>query len=146
MPLPDLNAAGDLPPGVHRATLREVVERFGAKVGRRGACTARLAHIAELARRTGHLRHLIIFGSYITAKQEPNDVDIVLVMDDAFRLDECPPELQALFEHALAQARYGASIFWIRPGMLLEETVEDFISYWQIKRGGDKRGIVDVTI
>ena len=146
MPLPDFNAAGDLPPGVHRATLREVIERFGATGGQRALCTARLAHVSELARRTGHLRRLIVFGSYITAKGDPNDVDIVLVMDDAFRFEECPPELRALFDHALAQARYGASIFWIRPGMLMEETVEDFIAYWQIKRGGDKRGIVNITI
>ena len=45
MPLPDFNAAGDLPPGVHRATLPEVLERFGAKVGQRGVCTARLSHM-----------------------------------------------------------------------------------------------------
>lgn len=146
MPLPDFNAAGDLPPGVHRATLPEVRERFGAKIGQRGVCTTRLAHISELARRTGHLRRLIVFGSYITAKRDPNDVDVVLVMDDAFRLEECPLELRALFDHALAQARYGASIFWIRPGMLIEESVEEFILYWQIKRSGGKRGIVDVTI
>jgi hypothetical protein len=146
MPLPDFTAAGDLPPGVHRATLWEVVERFGAKAGQRGVCTARLTHVSELARRTGYLRRLIIFGSYITAKRDPNDVDIVLVMDDAFRFEECPVELRALFDHALAQARYGASIFWIRPSLLIEETVEEFIAYWQIKRGGDKRGIVDVAI
>ena len=86
--------------------------------------------ISELARRTGHLRRLIIFGSYITAKRDPNDVDVVLVMDDAFRLEECRIlELRALFDHALAQARYGVSIFWIRPGMLMEETVEEFVVY-----------------
>jgi hypothetical protein len=30
--------------------------------------------------------------------------------------------------------------------MLIEETVEEFVQYWQIKRDGAKRGIVDVTI
>lgn len=54
-------------------------------------------------------------------------------------------EAQGLFDHAVAQARYGASIFWIRPGLLVGESVEDFIAYWQIKRDGSRRGIVEVV-
>ena len=30
MPLPDFNGAGDLPAGTHRATLDEVLTRFGS--------------------------------------------------------------------------------------------------------------------
>ncbi len=52
---------------------------------------------------------------------------------------------QGLFDHAVAQARYGVSIFWIRPGLLVGESVEDFIAYWQIKRDGSRRGIVEVV-
>jgi hypothetical protein len=146
MPLPQFNDLGDLPLGVHQATLDEVVARFSGQTARREACTRRLMHLVELARRAGHVQRLVVFGSYVTAKREPNDVDIILVMRDSFRLEECPMELRGLFDHAVAQARYGASIFWIRPAMLIEETVEEFILYWQIKRGGDKRGIVDVRI
>jgi hypothetical protein len=144
MPLPKFNAAGDLPPGVYRATLSEVAERFGSTVGQRAFCAQRLLHIHALAQRTGHLQSLVLFGSFITSKPEPNDVDIVLVMDDAFRLEDCPVEARGLFDHALAQARHGASIFWIRPALLLGESLDDFISYWQIKRDGSKRGIVEV--
>lgn len=143
MPLPDFNPSGDLPPGVHRATLKEVLERFGSPGGQRRICTQRLSHIYELAQRTGHLLQFVIFGSYVTAIPNPNDVDIVLVMNDAFHLEECPIEVQGLFSHAVAQARYGASIFWIRPG-LLRESVQDFIQYWGLKRDGSRRGIVEV--
>jgi hypothetical protein len=129
---------------VHRATLDEVLQRFGAASGRRAACTRRLAHIYELARRTGYLQRFVIFGSYVTGRRDPNDVDVVLVMDDAFHLEDCPLEAQGLFQHAVAQARYGASIFWMRPEMLRTESVEDFIAYWQIKRDGSRRGIVEV--
>jgi hypothetical protein len=31
MALPDFNNAGDLPEGVHRATLEEIVERFSGE-------------------------------------------------------------------------------------------------------------------
>jgi hypothetical protein len=103
-------------------------------------------HVVDLARRTGHLQHLILFGSYVTAKPEPNDVDVILVMRDSFRLEECPTESRGLFDHSVAQARYGASIFWIRPGLLIAETLEDFIAYWQVKRDGEKRGIVEMLL
>lgn len=144
MPLPPFNDMGDLPPGVYRATLDVVVERFGAVEGKRGLCTQRLQHICLLAQRTGHLQRLILFGSYVTAKQEPNDVDVMLVMEDSFRLEACPTEAQGLFDHAVAQARYGASIFWVRPALLFHESIEDFVAYWQTKRDGSKRGIVEV--
>jgi hypothetical protein len=105
-----------------------------------------MMHVVELARRTGHLQRLIVFGSYITAKLEPNDVDIILIMGDSFRLQECPTESTGLFDHPLAQARYGASIFWIRPALLIGEKLEDFIGYWQVKRDGEKRGIVEIVL
>ena len=71
-------------------------------------------------------------------------MDVVLVMDDAFRLEDCPIEGRGLFDHAVAQARYGVSIFWVRPELLIGESIEDFVAYWQIKRGGSRRGIVEV--
>jgi hypothetical protein len=145
MALPEFNQSGDLPTGVHRADMDEVATRFGRSFGQRGLVTQRLQHIYELAKRTQHLQRFVIFGSYITNKPEPNDVDVVLVMDGQFRLDDCPVESSGLFDHALAQARYGASIFWTRPNTLIGETMNEFISYWQIKRDGTQRGIVEVV-
>ncbi len=144
MPLPDFEATGDLPAGVHRARLEEVLQRFSARSGQRGVCTRHLVHAYELAQRTEHLQRFIIFGSYVTDKPEPNDVDVVLVMDDTFHLPECPVEARGLFDHAVAQARYGTSVFWIRPGLLFNVSVEDFIGSWQLKRDGSTRGIVEV--
>ena len=146
MTLPPGNEFGDLPPGVHRVTIDAVIQRFGRGSEQRRVVTGRLLHIFVLAQRTDHLSRLIVFGSYVTAKPNPNDVDIILIMDDEFRLEHCPIEARGLFDHATAQARYGASIFWVRPGLLLGETIEDFVSHWQIKRDGSKRGIVEVRV
>lgn len=85
MPLSPVNQAGDLPPGVHRATLEEVVARFGGPSIQRAAVTARLQQVYRLACSTGRLRSFPVFGSYVTAKAHPHDVDVVLIMDDAFR-------------------------------------------------------------
>jgi hypothetical protein len=146
MPLPDLNVSGELPTGVHRAMLDEVIQRFGSAGGQRRVCTLRLCHVYELAKRTGLLQQFVIFGSYVTAQANPNDIDVILVMDDAFRLEECPIEARGLFDHAVVQARYGASVFRLRPGLMTGESVDDFIAYWQLKRDGSRRGIVEVIL
>jgi hypothetical protein len=84
MPLPPFDHRGDLPEGVHRAALDEVLARFGQDTPQRQLVTARLLRVYELARKTGKLERFIIFGSYVTAKPAPNDVDIVLIMKDDF--------------------------------------------------------------
>ena len=85
MPWPDFNALGDLPIGVYRATLAEVIAHFGHGTAQRVAITARLERLYELARRTGHMQRFIIFGSYVTAEPNPRDVDIFLVMRGGFQ-------------------------------------------------------------
>ena len=145
MPLPGFNVNGDLPPGVHRATLQDVVERFGSRVEARARCTRNLTHIYELVQRTGHLLRFVVFGSYVTNKEEPNDVDVILVMNDDFHPAEAAVEIRGVFDHAVAQARYGASVFWIQPSILIGETLDEFISYWQVKRDETSRGIVEIV-
>jgi len=99
--LPDLNEDGDLPPGVHRATLGDVVHRF-ATTARRAALARRLQRIYGLVRSTGHLARFVLFGSFITAKPEPNDVDIFLLMEDSFDVRQVSPEARLVFDHSAA--------------------------------------------
>ena len=144
MPLPGFDTKGDLPEGVHEATLAEIIARFGTGTPQRQVVTARLLRIYNLAQATGKLERFVIFGSYITATPEPNDVDIVLVMRDDFNWSTCEGETRALFEHNAAATEFGASIFWMRPALLLLETIDEFIEHWQIKRDQTRRGIVEV--
>ncbi len=146
MPLPHFNSEGDLPPGVHQATMDEVLARFGTGAPQRQAITARLREIYELAGATGKLDRLVLFGSYITVKPKPNDVDIVLVMSDDFDLYACDGYTRSLFDHQRAAKAFGASIFWIRPAMLLRESLEEFIAHWQVKRDRTLRGIVEIRV
>lgn len=144
MPLPAFDGRGDLPAGVHRATLAEVIARFGQGTSQRELVTARLVHIYELTRATGKLLHFVIFGSYVTTKPEPNDVDIVLIMRDDFCEEDYTEEVLPVFNHLRAQGELGASVFWTRPGAGLVETVDEFIAHWQTTRELTSRGIVEV--
>lgn len=144
MALPAFNEEGDLPPGVYRATLTEVLERFGQGSVQRYAVADRLKRVYELVASTGLLARFVVFGSFVTAKEDPNDVDIVLLMEDAFDLAALTGEAVLPFQHMEADAHFGASIFWTRrSGAIGGE--QAMIEYWQIRRGGGRRGIVEIV-
>jgi len=70
MALPPLTEEGELPLGVHRASLREVRERFGVGSAKRKALALRLDRIYRIVRATGHLARFVVFGSFVTSKLE----------------------------------------------------------------------------
>lgn len=142
--LPAQDKNGDLPPGIHPATWAEVAGRFGARSDARVRALARLRHLHELAARTGKLKRFCIFGSFVSETADPRDVDVALVMAADFKLEESPRECRTIFSHAEAQARHGASVFWLREGMLSDTLMREFLEAWQIKRDGSKRGIVEI--
>ncbi len=114
MPLPEFTDSGDLPVGLHRATLNEVRARLGAGSRQRMMVAARLDRIYGLAHGTAHLARFIVFGSFVTDKPEPNDVDVFLVMDDEFDSASLSGQAALVFDHAAADAHFGASVFWVR--------------------------------
>jgi len=143
VPLPPIAQTGDLPQGVHRASLREVLNHFGEGTVQRKLVGMRLRRVYELAAGTDHLKRFIVFGSFVTAKAEPNDVDLFLVMDDTFDLSQVTGEARLVFDHPATQAHFGASVFWLRRLAALPNEEEAILS-WQLKRDGTRRGIVDI--
>jgi hypothetical protein len=144
MALPAFNSQGDLPDGLHQATLAEVLSRFGQGSDARRHATAVLQRIHSRVAATGKLDRLVIFGSYVTAKPGPRDVDLVLVMKDDFSLAGCDEPTRLLFDHQRAETEIGASIFWLCPSALLRGTLEEFLLGWGTKRDMTRRGIVEV--
>jgi hypothetical protein len=145
MAIPSLNNDGELPPGIWPAAIDEVLYRFGEPATRqRIEVTDRLRRIWSAAASTGELQSVLVFGSYVTDKPEPNDVDVILIMKDAFRPIGWPAGVMELFDHAVADSAFGASVFWIRPGLLILDTIEEFKNRWQRTRAGHDRGIVEI--
>ena len=143
MALPGLNESGDLPIGIHRATLSEVLQRFGHGSLQRKAVASRLERIYAIAAGAGNVFRFIVFGSFVTDQVEPNDVDVLMIMDDTFDADELSGEAKLLFDHQSADVHFGASVFWIRRMAVLGD-VESMVEFWQTKRGGGRRGIVEI--
>lgn len=144
MALPPFADSGDLPVGIHRSTLEEVRLRFGVQNETRRAVFERLEHILAIARNTGHIHRFVVFGSFITSKPHPNDVDVFILMDDDFDFSLVQGEARLLFDHGSAETFFGSSLFWIRRLAAFggeQETIEG----WQTTRDGSKRGIVEIV-
>jgi hypothetical protein len=139
--LPQLNENGALPPGVHAASWTEIEKQFGTRTRARVRAMATLRRLHELARRTGFLRKFYAFGSFVSAVAEPRDIDVLLLMAQDFRIEDCPSDCAPLFSHLLAEARYGASVFWFREVAM----PKDVLHALQLKRDGTVRGILEVA-
>ena len=140
---PKFNKSGDLPSGIHQATMRDVLGHFGKGSFQRTIVVERLQRIYSLAMETGQVARFIIFGSFVTDKPHPHDVDIFLLMEDTFDVRDVSGEARILFDHMAAQNYEGASIFWVRR-LAAFDGEEAAIKHWQLKRDGKKRGIVEV--
>lgn len=85
--IPEFNDEGYLPPGIHCATFEEVAERFGREPELRQAQTESLSWLFDLCKRAG-IQRLVVDGSFVTDKWEPNDVDCVLLAGRDFPQDK----------------------------------------------------------
>ena len=85
-----------------------------------------------------------MFRIYNSGLIKFNDVDTILVVLDDFSSENCPAESSVLFDHTRADNELGASIFWVRPNMLLGEPLDQFLTFWQTKRDGRRRSVVEV--
>jgi hypothetical protein len=143
MPIPAFTATGDLPVGVHQATLQEAIARFGVGPAQRRAVALRLERVYNIAKGTGSLARFVIFGSFVTAKPDPNDVDVFLIMEDHFQPGQLSEEAAQPFDHLQADIQFGASVFWTkRSGIIGDE--QSALEHWQIKRDHSYRRIIEI--
>ena len=140
---PEFDSNGDLPVGIHQATLAEVLQRFGTGTVQRRLVGQRLERIYKLAVSTGQAVRFVVFGSFVTAKPDPGDVDIFMLMEDSFDSKQVGGEAALIFDHLAGQNVEGASVFWIRRLAALGGE-QEALEHWQTKRDKTRRGIVEV--
>jgi hypothetical protein len=105
--LPDFDEFGNLPSGIHPATIEEVIQRFGVGSSERDVEGRELLQFVEWARRAG-VRRLVLDGNFVTAIVEPNDVDLVILPGPDYPRDQpsanADEELLWPFLHILVAA------------------------------------------
>ena len=104
-----------------------------------------LENIIELAKSTGKLERVIVWGSFISNKEFPQDVDLLLIMKDDFEVDANSPQVKRVFDYVQGRIAFNADIFWTKSS-IDEEAISLWIETYQMTRDFESRGIVEVTI
>jgi hypothetical protein len=68
----------------------------------------------DLAGATRELRRVFVWGSFVTAKLAPKDLDILLIMDEGFEVDRIAARAQTVFDSVRAKLVFEADVFWAR--------------------------------
>jgi hypothetical protein len=141
--IPAPNALGELPPGMHTATLAEV-EAVLVTTPRRRQLFEGLQRAVQNLRAAG-VRRVFIDGSFVTTKADPNDVDGCWKWTEAVNLDLLDPVLLDFAQARQAmREKYGVDFFlatWIEAGSGLT-----FLDFFQRNRSDDPKGIVQLDL
>lgn len=140
--MPDLSREGLLPPGLYDATLGEVRRRFGRSNTARLRLMKGLSAVVRMGRRAGALC-LVLNGSFVTAKREPEDWDGVMVFPAG--TDAASPETLALADRERMKDGYGADLFLVFEND--RDLLDHFVSevFGQDRRGRPK-GLVRIRL
>ena len=143
--LPEFNSDGDLPVGVHLASWQEFQSRFGTGTPRRLWLFGRFQALVELAASTGKLCRAFIWGSFVTAKPVPRDVDTLPIMDEDFEVERVPVPARVLFDSIHSKLLFESDVFWARAS-IGEEVLQLWLDTYQTSRNFGKRGIVELEL
>jgi hypothetical protein len=141
--IPEFQAHGTLPRGIHRASWKEVSMRFGTNPHRR-RLLAGLRKVLRVLRRAG-CSTVYLNGSFVTSKETPADYDVCW---DVRGVN--PRRLDAVFldfsyGRAAQKVRYGGEFF---PAQAPEgASGRAFLEFFQIdKETGRAKGIVAIHL
>ena len=136
----DLN--GNLPSGIHQAEWKEFEERFGINPHRRKLLRGLKAAIASL--RKAGCRAIYIDGSFVTAKELPNDFDGCWSVKDVDPDLLDPVLLDFSNGRAAQKAKYGGELF---PAEGIEGgSGKTWLDFFQQDRNGKPKGIVGIRL
>lgn len=150
MPIPKLTSDGELIPGVHEATLKELEDEFGLSSPRRIILMDGLkAAVANF--KSARVSSIYIDGSFTTNKLEPNDIDgcwSALGNVDLSKLDTVFWDAQTTNERRSnlqkMKATYGLD-FYIAEGTETGSGLK-FPDFFQQNKNGKKKGIIKINI
>ena len=141
--LPPFRPDGYLPEGVYVSSKAEVIFRFGSSGRRRRRLALRLRRWMELGRQVG-ARRLLVDGSFVTAKEEPDDIDTVILLPEDFT-----QQLEREYEPALELEEM---LLTRRPEELFaaedETDWEEWVDFFSRTRepDGRRKGLVEIRL
>jgi len=113
MPILAFNQNGLLPVGIHQVTLDDIRQRFGRfqQNDRRPRLFEKLLELITAMKHSGLFERLLIDGSFVTAKEKPNDIDVIAVLRHGHNFERELSMIEyALISRSLLQRRFGFDV------------------------------------
>ena len=113
MPIPDFNDDGVLPKGIHVCTLEEMRKRFCSIDNKEIRCTLfkKLEKYIEELKKYSIPCELIVDGSFITNKEEPSDIDLLIAVPFEWEPKEYEDDCLMLINEDYVKSKYNFSLF-----------------------------------
>ena len=86
--------------------------RFATPSARRQWLGEQLRSVVARAQATGQLARVLLWGSFVTSKEVPNDLEVFLVMGTECAVEAFPAPAQVVFDHVQARLRCQADVLW----------------------------------
>ena len=114
-------------PGSHRAVL-----------------TQKLLELRDAIREQGIAGTLLLNGSYISAKEDPGDFDVLLIGPANIQeMKDQSPVLGAVLDAERAEKEGGYSLFYLAN---ISSALEEVITFWDFSKEGIAKGCVEVKL
>jgi hypothetical protein len=117
--IPPFDQTGFLPEGIYDCTMDEVGKRFGSfqRTGRRSQLWEKFIDFVREVEVCGLVEALLVDGSFATAKTEPNDIDLVVVVSSQHDFSaEFRPSAYNVLSKRRVHRRFGFDLLVARAG------------------------------
>lgn len=149
MPIPKLNKKGFLPEDIHTCTLEEIRTHFGSfkKSDRRVILCDKLFELVANAKATNLVEEIIVDGSFVTSKDKPSDIDLIVGLKESFVLN---PNVELSFSdyNALSKKqlrkRYRFDVFVDNKGGPIYKKFLDF--FQNVKDSDERKGVLRLRL
>lgn len=146
MSLPELDDEGYLPPGLHAAPLGVALTRFGGNAEARQRQAELLRQVVTAATAYSEIKRVLVWGSFVTAKPEPGDLDYSIVVSVGYQPEELAGAHRRFFVPFDARMYYGVDRgFLVIRDYPLEDYIEQ-IDFMCHTRRRQPRGVVEISV
>lgn len=148
MPIPALTDEGLLPEGIYDCALADIGQRFGQfqMSDRRCRLFEQLTAYVREAKASGVVRSIIVNGSFVTDKNAPSDIDLVVVSLAAGQLPAVlrPAEYNVLSKRHVRR-QFGMDLLLAQEGQ--REVTEHIEFFAQVRNRPDlRKGLLRILL
>jgi len=94
-------------------------------------------------RSIGGVKQIFLFGSFVTGKASPNDIDLLVVMSGTFSTVNLRVQDLDIFQHDLCRIKFHADLFWVTESVGAHR-IKDLLDVFSRDREGRAQPIIEV--